>query len=253
MSTSLAGRTALVTGAGAGMGRSHAVLLAERGANIAVADINREGAEATAAMVRDKGRKAFVIVRDVSQVGPFQTEIAAAAMALGTIDILVNNAGVGGQGLPIEKVSEEIFDRMYAVHVKGAFFATQAVVPGMKAQRYGKIINISSNFAMGGAGFASHYASAKSALSGLVKSWARELAPFNIMVNAVAPGILETDLTRNSIGVERIRAMATEVPLGRIADPIDISYAVAWLASPETDFMTGQVVAPNGGVTIVGI
>jgi 3-oxoacyl-[acyl-carrier protein] reductase len=137
--------------------------------------------------------------------------------------------------------------------VKGAFFATQAVVPGMKAQRYGKIINISSNFAMGGAGFASHYASAKSALSGLVKSWARELAPFNIMVNAVAPGILETDLTRNSIGVERIRAMAKDVPLGRIADPIDISYAVAWLASPETDFMTGQVVSPNGGVTIVGI
>jgi 3-oxoacyl-[acyl-carrier protein] reductase len=253
MSTSLAGRTALVTGAGAGMGRSHSVLLAERGANVIVADIDREGAESTAEMVRQNGRKAHVIACDVAEVGAFQSDVVAAAQSVGTIDILVNNAGVGGQGLPIEKVTEQIFDRMYAVHVKGAFFAAQAVVPGMKTQRYGKIINISSNFAMGGASFASHYASAKSALSGLVKSWARELAPFNIMVNGVAPGILETDLTRNSIGVERIRAMAKEVPLGRIADPIDISYSVAWLASPETDFMTGQIVAPNGGVTIVGI
>lgn len=253
MSTSLAGRTALVTGAGAGMGRSHAVLLAERGANVIVADVDRAAAEATATMVRETGRAAHVIARDVSQVDLFQADIAAAAQAIGGIDILVNNAGVGGQGLSIEKITEAIFDRMYAVHVKGAFFATQAVVPGMKARRYGKIINISSNFAMGGAGFASHYASAKSALSGLVKSWARELAPFNIMVNAVAPGLLETDLTRNSLGMDRIRVMAGEVPLGRLADPIDISYAVAWLASAESDFMTGQVVAPNGGVTIVGI
>ena len=253
MSTSLAGRTALVTGAGAGMGRSHSVLLAERGANIIVADVNRAMVEETAAMVRDKGRKAQVIVRDVSQVGPFQEDIRAAAAALGTIDILVNNAGVGGQGLSIENVTETIFDRMYAVHVKGTFFATQAVVPGMKAQRYGKIINISSVFAMGGSGFASHYASAKSALSGLAKSWARELAPFNIMVNAVAPGLLETALTRNSLGMDRIRAMTAEAPFGRLADPMDISYAVAWLASPEADFMTGQVVSPNGGQAIVGI
>jgi 3-oxoacyl-[acyl-carrier protein] reductase len=253
MSTSLAGRTALVTGAGAGMGRSHSALLAERGANVIVNDVNRAAAEETAAMVRAKGRKAHVIVRDVSQAGPLQEDIAAAAAALGTIDILVNNAGVGGQGLPIEKVTEAIFDRMYGVHVKGAFFATQAVVPGMKAQRYGKIINISSVFAMGGSGFASHYASAKSALSGLVKSWARELAPFNIMVNAIAPGLLETDLTRNSLGMDRIRAISKEVPFGRLADPMEISYAVAWLASPEADFMTGQVVSPNGGQAIVGI
>jgi 3-oxoacyl-[acyl-carrier protein] reductase len=235
------------------MGRSHSVLLAERGANVIVADVDRAAVEETAAMVRNQGRRTHVIVCDVSQVGPFQQDIAAAAAALGTIDILVNNAGVGGQGLPIEKVTEAIFDRMYGIHVKGTFFATQAVVPGMKAQRYGKIINISSVFAMGGSGFASHYASAKSALSGLAKSWARELAPFNIMVNAIAPGLLETGLTRNSLGMDRIRAMTKDVPLGRLADPMEISYAVAWLASPEADFMTGQVVSPNGGQTIVGI
>ena len=106
---------------------------------------------------------------------------------------------------------------------------------------------------MGGAAFASHYAAAKSALSGFTKSWAREFAPYKICVNAVAPGILETPMTLGSIGKERIDAMIKDIPLGRIAEPIDISYAVAWLACSETDFMTGQVISPNGGVTIVGI
>jgi len=252
MAASLAGKVALVTGAARGMGRSHAILLAERGADVIVNDVDRAPLEETMAAVRAAGRRAHAIVRDVREVAPLGAEIAAAEQALGRIDILVNNAGVGGQGLPLERVDEAAFDRMFGVHVKGAFFATQAVLPGMKRRRYGKIINISSNFAMGGSAYASHYAAAKSALSGFTKAWARELAPFNIMVNAVAPGLLETDLTLNSIGPERIRAMAAEVPLGRLAAPVEISYAVAWLASPETDFMTGQVISPNGGVTIVG-
>ena len=106
---------------------------------------------------------------------------------------------------------------------------------------------------MGGAAFASHYAACKSALSGFVKSWARELAPWNIAVNAVAPGIIETGMTLDSIGKERIDGMAKDIPMGRIGTLDDISSAVAWLASEETDFMTGQVLSPNGGATIVGI
>ncbi len=251
--SSLFGKVALVTGAGAGMGRSHASLLAERGADVIVQDVNEAAAAGTAAMVRGHGRRAFVLVGDVQKVAELKRGIGEAEAAMGRIDILVNNAGVAGRGLALENIDEATFDRMFGVHVKGSFFAAQAVVPGMKARRYGKIINISSNFAMGGSAFASHYAAAKSALSGLVKSWARELAPFNIMVNAVAPGLLETDLTRASIGLDRIRKMESEVPLGRLANPIEISYAVAWLASAEADFMTGQVIAPNGGVTIVGI
>lgn len=250
---SLQGRVALVTGAGAGMGRSHATLLAERGADVIVQDVNAAAAAGTAELIRAHGRRVHILIGDVQDVGALQRGIGEAEAAMGKIDILVNNAGVAGQGLPIEKIDEAAFDRMFGVHVKGSFFAAQAVVPGMKARRYGKIINISSNFAMGGSAFASHYAAAKSALSGFVKSWARELAPYNIMVNAVAPGLLETDLTRASLGLERIRKMEGEVPLGRLAQPLEISYAVAWLASAEADFMTGQVVAPNGGVTIVGI
>ncbi len=250
---SLQGRVALVTGAGAGMGRSHASLLAERGADVIVQDISATAAAGTAELVRAHGRRVHILVGDVQEVGALQRGIGEAEAAMGKIDILVNNAGVAGQGLAIEKIDEANFDRMFGVHVKGSFFAAQAVVPGMKVRRYGKIINISSNFAMGGSAFASHYAAAKSALSGFVKSWARELAPYNIMVNAVAPGLLETDLTRASLGLERIRKMESEVPLGRLAQPLEISYAVAWLASAEADFMTGQVIAPNGGVTIIGI
>lgn len=252
MTDSLDGRVAMVTGAAAGMGRSHALLLAERGADIVVHDIDGERAEAVAARIGETGRKAHVIALDIRETGKMRDAVAAASEALGTIDILVNNAGVGGQGLLIDQIDEDTFDTLFDVHVKGAFFTTQAVLPGMKAQRYGKIVNISSNFAMGGSPFASHYAAAKSALSGFVKSWARELAPHNIMVNAVAPGILETDMTLGSIGKERIDGLAREIPLGRIAQTVDISYAVAWLASPETDMLTGQVISPNGGATIVG-
>ena len=253
MPGSLEGRTVLITGSGSGMGRSHARLMAERGASVIVHDVDAEGANQTADMLREIGTTATVMVADICDVSGFGAALRGAEDKARAVDILVNNAGVGGQGLAIEDIDERTFDRMFEVHVKGSFFATQAVVPGMKERGYGKIVNISSNFAMGGAAFASHYAAAKSALSGFTKSWAREFAPYKICVNAVAPGILETPMTLGSIGKERIDAMIKDIPLGRIAEPIDISYAVAWLACSETDFMTGQVISPNGGVTIVGI
>ena len=247
---SMDSRVALVTGAGGGMGRHHAVMLASRGAAVIVLDRFQDAANETAGMIDGK---TLAVAVDVTDVPALQAAIADAAKQTGPIDILVNNAGIGGQGLAIEDIDEASFDAMVAVNMKGSFFATQAVVPGMKEKRYGKIINISSNFAMGGAAFASHYAACKSALSGFVKSWARELAPWNIAVNAVAPGIIETDMTLNSIGKERITGMAEDIPMGRIGTLDDISWAVAWLASDETDFMTGQVLSPNGGATIVGI
>ena len=253
MPGSLEGRSVLITGSGSGMGRSHARLMAERGASVIVHDVDAEGANQTADMLREIGTTATVMVADICDVSGFGAALRVAEDMARAVDILVNNAGVGGQGLAIEDIDERTFDRMFEVHVKGSFFATQAVVPGMKERGYGKIVNISSNFAMGGAAFASHYAAAKSALSGFTKSWAREFAPYKICVNAVAPGILETPMTLGSIGKERIDAMIKDIPLGRIAEPIDISYAVAWLACSETDFMTGQVISPNGGVTIVGI
>jgi 3-oxoacyl-[acyl-carrier protein] reductase len=198
------------------------------------------------------GRKAHVITVDVRDVRSLQRDIATGITALGGIDVLVNNAGVGGKRRAIEDIDEATYDEMFDIQVKGAFFATQAVVPAMKAQRSGRIINISSIYAMGGNVNASHYAAAKSALSGFTKSWARELAPFKINVNAVAPGFIVTEMTLGSNPVEKVRERETRMPLGRFVEPIEISYAVAWLASPETEMITGQVISPNSGETIVG-
>lgn len=250
---SLDGRTALITGGGGGMGRRHATMLAERGAQVIVLDRDQAGAEEVVSVIANSGGKGLAVAVDATDIPSFQQAIRDAAGGLGPIDILVNNAGIGGQGLAIEDIDEATFDAMVAVNMKASFFATQAVVPAMKGRRYGKIINISSNFAMGGAPFASHYAACKSALSGFVKSWARELAPWNIAVNAVAPGIIETGMTLDSIGKERVDGLASEIPMGRIGTLDDISWAVAWLASAEADYMTGQVISPNGGATIVGI
>ncbi len=245
---SLEGRRALVTGAGGGMGRSHAVLMAERGADVVVHDVKADGAGETAEMVRGHGRAADVIVCDIRDVPAFTGAVAAA----GPVDVLVNNAGVGGARRRVEDVTVEVFDEMFEVHVRGAFFAAQAVLPGMKARKDGRIVNISSIYAMGGSDLASHYAAAKSALSGLTKSWARELAPWNVRVNAVAPGFVVTGMTRASNPPEKIAERSARMPLGRFCEPLDISYAVAWLASAEADMVSGQVVSPNSGEVVVG-
>ena len=234
------------------MGRSHAVLMAERGADIIVHDLLRDGARETADMVRAKGRRAEVIVADVRKIGPFQRGIAKAIDAIGGLDVLVNNAGVGGKRRAIEEIDEAIYDEMFDVQVKGAFFATQAALPALKAGKDGRIINISSIYAMGGNANASHYAAAKSAISGFTKSWARELAPFNIKVNAVAPGFIVTGMTMGSNSPDKIKERSKRMPLGRFVEPVEISYAVAWLASREASMITGQIISPNSGEVIVG-
>jgi 3-oxoacyl-[acyl-carrier protein] reductase len=252
MASVLSGKVALITGSGGGMGQSHAVVLAERGADVIVHDIKRDGVEETAELVRKAGGRAHPLVVDSRDVPALTQAIAVAEEAFGPVDILVNNAGVGGPRRPIEEIDEAVYDQMFDVHVKGAFFATRAVVPGMKRRRSGRIVNISSIYAMGGSPLASHYAAAKAALSGFTKSWARGLAPWRINVNAVAPGFIETGMTRTSNNEAQVREREKRMPLGRFVKPIEISYAVAWLVSPETEMVTGQVISPNSGEVIVG-
>ena len=248
MTGTLDGKRILITGAGGGLGRSHAVTMAARGADIIVQDIHAERASKTAGLVRQSGREATVLVSDIREVETFYEDVRDA----GHIDILVNNAGVGGLGRKIEDITPEIFDEMFEVHVRGSLFATQAVLPPMKERKSGKIINTSSIFAMGGHYESSHYAAAKSAISGFTKSWARELAPWKITVNAVAPGFVETDMTRASTTPDKIAALAEAMPLGRLCTTEDISHTVAWLASSDTEMITGQVISPNAGQVIVG-
>ena len=249
---SLEGRIALVTGSGGGMGRSHAVLLAERGADVIIHDIKAAGVEETVEMVRASGRRAHPMVADIRDVAAFKVAIANASSALGNPDILVNNAGVGGKRRRIEDIDPPIFDEMFEVHVRGTFFATQAVVPGMLRRNHGRIVNISSIYAMGGSALASHYSAAKAAISGFTKCWARELALHRITVNAVAPGFVVTEMTMGSNTEEQMHAREQTMPLGRYTSAQDISYAVAWLASDETEMISGQVISPNSGEVIVG-
>ena len=207
--------------------------------------------EGTAAAVRKLGRKAHVGVCDVADVAAVQRLVADATAAMGRIDILVNNAGYG-QRSETQAITEQDFDRMFAVHVKGSFFAAQAVIPGMKERRYGKIVNISSMWGMTGAPVAPHYCAAKAALLGFTKAWAKELAPWNIHVNAVAPGGVKSGGPIKLDNPELLKAKEARVPLKRYCEPVEIAYAVAYLASPEADFVTGQVISPNGGEVIVG-
>ena len=244
----LEGKRALITGAGGGMGQSHAVLMAKRGAEIIIHDIKDDGAEETADMVREQGAKATVVIADIRDIRTFTSAISTA----GPVDILVNNAGVGGARRMVEEITEQVFNQMFEVHVRGTFFATQTVLPAMKDKKDGKIINISSIYAMGGNQNASHYAASKSAISGFTKSWAREFAPWNIKVNAVAPGFVVTEMTEASNSPENIAEREKSMPLGEFCKPIDISYAVAWLASAETDLISGQIISPNSGEVIVG-
>ena len=146
MAITLEGKTALITGSGGGMGRSHAVMMSERGADVIVHDIKEDGANETAEMVRANGQKSSVLIADVQDVPDFVSKINQAEAEHGKIDILVNNAGVSGNKLSVEAIDEEIFDQMFGIQVRGSFFATKAVLPGMKARRSGSIILISSIF-----------------------------------------------------------------------------------------------------------
>ena len=233
------------------MGQTHAKVFAERGAVVVINDLNGDGLEETGRIVREAGGQAVECVGDITKPDFVKAMIDDAVSQVGGISILVNNAGIG-EHCELEDVSLERLTQMLNIHVVGSFLCAQAVIPGMKARKSGKIINISSIWGMNGYHTASHYCAAKAAMLGATKAWAKEFAPFNIHVNAVAPGGVLTPMPIKVQGMEKIREKEKKVPLGRWATPEEISYSVAFLASEESDFITGQVISPNGGETIVG-
>ena len=250
-SSRLEGKVALITGSGRGMGRAHAELLATNGADVVVHDISETGAEETAELVRRQGRRALVAVADVADISAMKDVVANAEARLGSVDILINNAGIGADRATIEQIDEAMFDRIFNIHVKGTFFTTRAVVPGMKARRSGAIINVSSIWGMVGHHFGSTYCGAKATLLGFTKSWAKELAPYRITVNAVAPGGVATPMAIEKDGIDAVRERMARVPLGRWAEPSEVSDGVLYLVT--AGFVTGQVLCISGGETIVGI
>jgi 3-oxoacyl-[acyl-carrier protein] reductase len=233
------------------MGLTDALLMAEEGAALVIHDIDAALAANAAERVRSTGARVYSIASDIADVAATEAKIREAEAHFGRIDVLVNNAGIGA-GSTLDEPSEEVYDRIFDVHVKGSFFATRAVVPGMKARRAGAIVNISSIWGMTGNPTHSEYCGAKAALLGLTKAWAKELAPWNIRVNAVAPGCVLTDMTIRK-GKDYIDNRAKLLPLGRWAQPEEICHAVVFLGSDKATFITGQCISPNGGDTIVGI
>ena len=247
----LENKVALITGAGSGMGQTHAKVFAERGAVVVINDLNENGLNETAKMVKEAGGQVVECVGDITNPDFVKAMVGNAVSQVGGIGILVNNAGIG-EHCELGDISLDRLSQMLNVHVVGSFLCAQAVVPGMKEKKRGKIINISSIWGMNGYHTASHYCAAKAAMLGATKAWAKEFAPFNIHVNAVAPGGVLTPMPIKVQGMEKIREKEKKVPLGRWATPEEISYSVAFLASAESDFITGQVISPNGGETIVG-
>jgi len=238
----LSNRVALVTGGSRGIGKAIALALAKAGATVAVNYRQRgdEAASVVEAIQRDGGRAA-ALQADVSNAGAVQAMVHEAAERLGAIDVLVNNAGMAAmRGL--DDITEEDFDDALAVNLKSAFLCTQAVLPGMRARRWGRIVNISSIGARVGAGSVSvAYGAAKAGVEGLTRAYALRLAPEGVTVNAIAPGLIDTEMGAPLI----LAGVGARIPVGRVGGGDDIAQAALFLIGDA--FVTGQTLAVNGG------
>jgi 3-oxoacyl-(acyl-carrier-protein) reductase len=241
----LTGKRAIVTGAGQGIGKATALKLAQRGADVIVDDINAETAPQTAQEIQALGRKGVAVIADVSKRDEVEQMIQTAVDELGGVDILVNNAGIARSNVLV-RLKDEQWDEVLDVNLKGIFYCIQAAIPSMMKQRSGKIVNISSIYGRIGAIGDVNYATAKSGIVGLTKTVARELARYNINVNAIMPGLVDTDLLRG-IPEKYLKPMIEEVPLKRVGAPEDIANVVAFLTSEDSSYMTGAILEVTGG------
>lgn len=239
----------LVTGASRGIGREVARQFALDGCRVAINYFShQDDAESLARALRVSGCRVLPIRADVSDRRQVDVMTERIRQVFGPVDILINNAGFGQQRLFTE-ISEADWDRMFDVHVKGAFHCCQAVLPDMIRRQSGKIINISSIWGLVGASCEVHYSAAKAAVIGLTKALAKELGPSKIQVNCVAPGVIDTDMNAALDDATRA-ALSEQTPLGLIGSAVDVAHTVRFLASARSAFITGQVISPNGGIVI---
>jgi 3-oxoacyl-[acyl-carrier protein] reductase len=242
----LAGRVALVTGAAQGIGKAVALLLARNGADIVVSDINLEKAEETANEIRSIGRKALAVKVDVAHWNDVEQMVEVILEKFAKIDILVNNAGITRDKL-ILRMTEEDWDAVLDVNLKGTFHCTKAVVRHMAKQRSGKIINIASVVGEMGNASQANYSASKAGVIGLTKTIAREFAQRGININAIAPGYIETPMTE--VLPEKVKEELKKlIPMERLGKPEDVAEAVLFLASEESSYITGHVLNVNGGI-----
>jgi 3-oxoacyl-[acyl-carrier protein] reductase len=247
---SLEGRVAVVTGGSRGIGRAVALELARRGAAVVVNyNSSPDAANEVVNLIETGGCRAIAVQADVGKMDQAQNLINAAIKDLGGLDILVNNAGIIRDGL-IMMMKEEDWDAVLNTNLKSTFNCSKAAVRHMMRKRYGRIINVSSIAGQMGNPGQTNYSASKAGQIGFTKALAREVAPRNITVNAVAPGFVETDILSNT-PPEAIEAILKNTPLGRMANPEEIAYAVAFLASDQAAYITGQVLGVDGGLAMM--
>jgi 3-oxoacyl-[acyl-carrier protein] reductase len=247
--TTMEGRIAVVTGAARGIGRAIAETLAGRGADLVLADLNFEQAETTAhELAESSGRRTLPVRVNVADSASAKDMVDQAVDHFGRVDILVNNAGVTRDTL-LMRMDEADWDFVLNINLKGAFNCSKAVIRPMMKQRYGRIVNISSVSGLIGQAGQVNYSASKAGLLGLTKAMAREVASRGITVNAVAPGLVPTTLTEDL--PEEVREYILKItPAGRLGKPEEIAYAVAFFASDEASYITGQVLAVDGGMVM---
>jgi 3-oxoacyl-[acyl-carrier protein] reductase len=245
----LQGKVALVTGASRGIGRAVALRLAQAGAKVGVNyRASRQAAEAVAQAIRDAGSEALLLPADVSNASAVAAIFQEVERAWGGVDILVNNAGLTRDGLLL-RMSEEDWDAVLDTNLKGAFLCSRAAARTMVRKRWGRIINMSSVIAVAGNPGQANYAASKAGLLGLTRTLARELASRNITVNALAPGMINTDMAASLSQEAKAQVMA-RIPMGRFGAPEDVAAVVAFLATPEAAYVTGQVIGIDGGIAL---
>ncbi len=239
----------LVTGASGGIGKAVARSFAEKGYNVAVGfNSGEEEAEKLCTELCGKGFSAKAFRADVSDSKQVKRMFSEITEAFGGIDILVNNAGIAQQKL-FTDITDEDFDRMFAVNVKGVFNCCREAIPYMVNRKNGKIINVSSIWGISGASCEVHYSASKAAVIGLTKALAKELGPSGICVNCIAPGVIDTPMNHCFDG-EVMRSLAEDTPLMRVGNPEDVAKTVLFLASEDSSFVTGQTICVDGGFVV---
>jgi len=245
----LSERVAIVTGGGRGIGRAIALKLAEVGATVVINDVgDSKPAEGVAEEIREMGRESLVVLADVSQSTEVASLVNDTVEKYGKIDILVNNAGITRDQL-IMRMSDDEWDKVLGINLKGVFVCSKAVLRPMMKQRWGRIISISSIVGLIGNPGQANYASAKAGIIGLTRTIAKEVASRGITANAIAPGFIDTPMTQQ-LPEERKQELMNQVPLGFLGTPRDVAEVVAFLASEEARYITGQVVTVDGGISL---
>jgi 3-oxoacyl-(acyl-carrier-protein) reductase len=244
----LSGRTALITGCGRGIGKAIALTLARFGADIVINDIDQKTAENLAEEISALGRKALTCCGSVGLKTDVEAMFAKIKDEFGHLDILINNAGITRDNM-LMKMTDQEWDQVMDINLKGVFYCTRSAAEMMKDKAYGKIVNLTSVTALTGNVGQVNYAASKAGVIGMTKTLARELARYQITVNAVAPGFIDTPMTA-SIPDDIKQMIVGSIPLGRAGNPEDVANLVKFLASDEAAYITGQVISCNGGIYI---